>query len=146
MSQPSTPAPPVDPGHQLVADVFERGCPSRQTLENVASKWGILALAALRHGSYRFNALRRRVDGVSEKMLAQTLHALERDGLVDREVRTAIPPRVEYSLTPLGAQVADTLLELIELMEREMPAVRAARQYYDEAKQRRDNIRPWVSR
>ncbi|MGH3801259.1 MAG: winged helix-turn-helix transcriptional regulator [Pseudonocardiaceae bacterium] len=138
MAQPSTPVPPADPDDQLVADVFERGCPSRRMLENVASKWGMLALAALRHGSYRFNALRRRVDGVSEKVLAQTLHALERDGLVDREVRTAIPPRVEYSLTPLGARVADTLLELIGLMEREMPAVCAARQRYDEAKQHRE--------
>lgn len=135
MTHPSTDLPSADPDPQLAADVFERGCPSRRTLENVASKWGMLALAALRHGSYRFNALRRRVDGVSEKMLAQTLHALERDGLVDREVHTAIPPRVEYSLTPLGIQVADTLLELIELMEREMPAVCAARQRYDEAKQ-----------
>lgn len=131
-------APPGDSDDRLVADVFARSCASRRTLENVASKWGILVLAALRDGSYRFNALRRRVDGVSEKMLAQTLHALERDGLINRDVRTTIPPRVEYSLTPLGSRVADIVLELIGLVEREMPAVHAARQRYDEAKQHRE--------
>jgi DNA-binding HxlR family transcriptional regulator len=111
---------------KLIFDVFARGCPSRQVLENVAGKWGILALAALTEGSYRFNALRRRVDGVSEKMLAQTLQALERDGLVRRDVQATIPPRVEYSLTPVGARISAKLIELIELVETEMPAIRAA--------------------
>jgi len=111
MAQLSTPEPPGDPDDRWVADVFARRCPSRGMLENIVGKWGVLALGALRDGSYRFNALRRRVDGVSEKMLAQTLHALERDGLINREVHATIPPRVEYSLTPLGARIADTLLE-----------------------------------
>jgi DNA-binding HxlR family transcriptional regulator len=120
-----------DVPQQLVADVFARDCPSRRAMENVGSKWGILALVALTEGSYRFNALRRRVDGVSEKMLAQTLHALERDGLVDREVQASIPPRVEYSLTPLGADVAARLRELIRLLEGELPRVLRARAEYD---------------
>lgn len=138
MTQLSTTQPPSDPDDRLMADVFARNCTSRRTLENVASKWGILALAALRDGSYRFNALRRRVEGVSEKMLAQTLHSLERDGLINRAVHTTIPPWVEYSLTSLGERVADIVLELIGLMEREMTAVHAARQRYDEAKQHRE--------
>src|SRR5258706_15735152 len=90
----------ADPMDELITDVFARACPSRRTLENVAGKWGILALVALLEETYRFNALRRRVDGVSEKMLAQTLHALERDGLDRRDVQTTIPPHVQYSLTP----------------------------------------------
>jgi len=116
----------------LVADVFARACTSRLVLENVAGKWGILALAALSEGTYRFNALRRRVDGISEKMLAQTLHALERDGLVRRDAQATIPPRVEYSLTEPGKRIAEKLIELIELVEGEMPAVREAQAAYDE--------------
>lgn len=115
----------------LVADVFARACTSRLVLENVAGKWGILALAALSEGTYRFNALRRRVDGISEKMLAQTLHALERDGLVRRDAQATIPPRVEYSLTDSGKRVADKLIALIELVEGEMPAIREAQAAYD---------------
>lgn len=123
-----------DPSDELVSDVFARACPSRQTLENVAGKWGGLALAALAEGGYRFNALRRRVDGVSEKMLAQTLHKLERDGLVRRDVQQAIPPHVEYTLTPLGERVAAKLIELIELVENEMPAISEAQAEYDAAR------------
>src|SRR5687767_14066599 len=109
----------MDPADQLIVAVFARGCSSRSTLEDVASKWGILALVALAEGNYRFNALRRRVDGVSEKMLSQTLQTLERDGLVRREVQTTIPPRVEYSLTKFGSRVAERLAGLIELIEGE---------------------------
>ncbi|MFY1634793.1 winged helix-turn-helix transcriptional regulator [Solwaraspora sp. WMMB335] len=123
----SVPGPDPDPVDTLVADVFARSCPSRSTLEHIAGKWGILALAALLDGSYRFNALRRRVDGISEKMLAQTLQVLERDGLVVRDVQATIPPRVEYSLTPSGRRIAGKLIELIELVEAEMPEVLAAR-------------------
>ncbi|GAA4718035.1 winged helix-turn-helix transcriptional regulator [Phytohabitans rumicis] len=124
----------TDPIEDLVADVFARACTSRGVLENVAGKWGILALAALSDGAYRFNALRRRVDGISEKMLAQTLHALERDGLVRRDVQGTIPPRVEYSLTPIGEKISFKLLELIELVEGEMPEVHAARARYDDTR------------
>lgn len=116
---------------QLIADVFSRNCPSRQALENVGSKWGTLALLALTEGSYRFNALRRRVDGVSEKMLSQSLQALERDGLVTRNVITTIPPRVEYSLTALGSEVTVRLEALIEVLEGSMPAIDEARTAYD---------------
>jgi DNA-binding HxlR family transcriptional regulator len=101
-----------DPDATLIADVFARGCTSRDVLAHVAGKWAVLALLALDEGGYRFNALRRRVQGVSEKMLAQTLQTLERDGLVAREVVTAIPPRVEYALTPLGATLAGPLRAL----------------------------------
>lgn len=130
----SAPPPPVDPVDELIADVFARACPSRAVLETVAGKWGTLALVALGQGSYRFNALRRRVDGISEKMLSQTLHALARDGLVTRDVQATLPPRVEYALTPLGARVAAKLRELIELVEAELPAIAAAQARYDRSR------------
>lgn len=109
--------PAVGPPQELIADVFARGCTSRAAFEVVTSKWASLALLALGEGGYRFNALRRRVEGVSEKMLSQTLQALERDGMVTRDVVTTIPPRVEYSLTPLGHQVAQRLRGLADLLE-----------------------------
>ncbi|MGA9595692.1 MAG: helix-turn-helix domain-containing protein, partial [Acidimicrobiia bacterium] len=114
-----------------VADVFARDCPSRTIVDHVASKWGTLALVALAESPYRFNALRRRVDGISEKMLSQTLHTLERDGMVVRDVQSAIPPRVEYSLTDLGAQVAARLRDLIELVEGSVNEVIRARHDHD---------------
>lgn len=122
---------PADPADPPIADVFVRACPSRRVLETITNKWGILALAALGEGSYRFNALRRRVDGISEKMLAQTLHALERDGLVHRQAYPTIPPRVEYSLTPTGAPLAAKLRELIDLVEGQLPEVMSAQARYD---------------
>jgi DNA-binding HxlR family transcriptional regulator len=118
----------------LVADVFSTACASRAVLEHVTGRWGVLALAALNDGVFRFNALRRRVQGVSEKMLAQTLQALERDGFVHREARPTIPPHVEYSLTPAGREVAQRLLGLIEVLEASVPGVVAAQARYDAAK------------
>ncbi|MDR7385723.1 winged helix-turn-helix transcriptional regulator [Promicromonospora iranensis] len=109
--------PDAAPAQELVADVFARDCSSRAAFEVVTSKWASLALLALGEGGYRFNALRRRVEGVSEKMLSQTLQALERDGMVTREVVTTIPPRVEYALTPLGEGVAERLRSLADLLE-----------------------------
>ncbi|MFD7865401.1 winged helix-turn-helix transcriptional regulator [Streptomyces sp. NPDC057682] len=117
----------------LLFDVFSRRCPSRSTLEHATGRWGSLTLGALYEGSLRFNALRRRVDGVSEKMLSQTLHALERDGLVHREAQPTNPPRVDYELTPLGREVTARLLALIELVEGRMSEVLDARARYDTA-------------
>ncbi|QIX53391.1 helix-turn-helix transcriptional regulator [Rhodococcus sp. PSBB066] len=115
----------------LEANVFARACTSRQVLQNATGRWGVLALAALGEGPHRFGELRRHVDGVSERMLSQTLQQLERDGLVHRRVETTIPPKVEYSLTPLGAQVAEHLRALIGLLESSMPEVLAAQAEYD---------------
>ncbi|WP_405602542.1 helix-turn-helix transcriptional regulator [Streptomyces sp. NBC_01410] len=115
-------------------DVFSKQCPSRGTLEHVTGRWGSLTIGALHEGTLRFNELRRRVDGVSEKMLSQTLHALERDGLVHREAQATNPPRVDYELTALGHAVAERLLGLIHLVEGRMPEVLAARERYDEVR------------
>ncbi|MEV0678626.1 helix-turn-helix domain-containing protein [Actinosynnema sp. NPDC050436] len=108
-------------------DVFAKDCPSRGVLDHLTGRWGVLTLTGLRRGPARFNALRRRVDGVSEKMLAQTLQALERDGFVRREVLAAMPPSVNYSLTPLGETTADHLLAFIGHVQEQMPAVLDAR-------------------
>lgn len=120
-----------DMSDDLAFDVFARACQSRVTLEHVTGRWGSLTLGALYEGTFRFNELRRRVDGVSEKMLSQTLHALERDGLVHREAQPTNPPRVDYTLTPLGREVAGRLVGLIELVEGRMPEVLSARERYD---------------
>lgn len=122
------------PEQDLPYNVFAKACPSRGTLEHVTGRWGALTLGALHEGSLRFNELRRRVDGVSEKMLSQTLHALERDGLVHREAQPTNPPRVDYELTPLGHEVTERLLGLIRLVEGRMDEVLASRGRYDETR------------
>lgn len=115
-------------------DVNRRMCPSRIVLEHVTSRWGVLVLAALLERSYRFSELRREVDGVSEKMLAQTLQTLERDGFVDRDAKPVIPPRVDYSLTELGREAAEQVWGLARWTEHRLDAVFAAREAYDEAR------------
>ena len=115
----------------LTPDVNRVDCPSRIILEHVTSRWGVLVLAALLDRSYRFSELRRHVGGVSEKMLAQTLQALERDGFVLRDAKPVIPPRVDYSLTPLGQEVAAKVHSLAHWVESRVPAVMEARDQYD---------------
>ncbi|MEV6050648.1 helix-turn-helix domain-containing protein [Streptomyces sp. NPDC052107] len=127
-------SPTAQDHDDLAYNVFAKACPSRGTLEHVTGRWGGLTLGALYEGSLRFNELRRRVDGVSEKMLSQTLHALERDGLVHRDAQPTNPPRVDYELTPLGRQVAERLLALIHCVEGAMDDVLASRARYDETR------------
>lgn len=93
--------------------VFPSECPSRTLLNHVTSTWGVLILAALADRSLRWSELRKAIEGVSEKMLAQTLRTLEQDGFVHRDAQPVIPPRVDYSLTPLGRELAEHLLPLL---------------------------------
>ena len=93
--------------------VFPAGCPSRTVLDHITSKWGVLILLALSEGEQRWSELRRRADGISEKMLAQTLKTLERDGLVSRRAQAVIPPRVDYSLTSRGYELSALLVPLV---------------------------------
>jgi DNA-binding HxlR family transcriptional regulator len=122
--------PTTGPSQELVSDVFARDCTSRAAFEDVTTKWASLALLALGEGSYRFNALRRRVEGVSEKMLSQTLQTLERDGLITRHAEATIPPRVEYTLTALGTRVAHRLRALADELEAAVPEIQTARTTY----------------
>jgi DNA-binding HxlR family transcriptional regulator len=93
--------------------VFPAGCPSRTVLDHITSKWGVLILLALSEGEQRWSELRRRAEGISEKMLAQTLKTLESDGLVLRHAQPVIPPRVDYSLTDRGCELAALLVPLV---------------------------------
>ena len=103
-----------DPARAIGAsNVFAANCPSRRVLDHVTSKWGVLVIVALAQSPMRWGALRRRIEGVSEKMLAQTLRTLEADGFVLRDAQPTIPPWVDYSLTPLGRGLADRLIPLV---------------------------------
>jgi len=109
-------------------------CPSRLILEHMTSRWGVLVLAVLLDGTHRFSELRRTIGGVSEKMLAQTLQTLERDGFVHREAHPVIPPHVDYSLTGLGREAASRVWALAGWAEERVPEVLEARAAYDAAR------------
>ncbi|MDP9694050.1 UNVERIFIED_ORG: DNA-binding HxlR family transcriptional regulator [Arthrobacter globiformis] len=101
------------PAFPFADGIFPAGCPSRTVLDHVTSKWGVLLLVALSEGPQRWSELRRRAEGISEKMLAQTLKTLEADGFVRRDAQPIIPPRVDYSLTARGDELAALLLPLV---------------------------------
>jgi DNA-binding HxlR family transcriptional regulator len=96
----------------VAGEVFAAACPSRVVLDHVTSKWGVLVLVSLSDGPQRWSELRRRAEGISEKMLAQTLRTLEADGFVHRDAQPVIPPRVDYSLTDRGTELVALLLPL----------------------------------
>ena len=98
-------------------EVLDPNCPSREILRHITSRWGLLVLIALSEETLRFSELRRKVGGVSEKMLAQTLQAFEEDGFIDRRSYPVVPPHVEYSLTPLGIEVKDQVAGLADWLE-----------------------------
>lgn len=107
-------------------DVLAAECPSRPVLQHLTSRWGVLVMAVLATGTFRFAELRRRIGGVSERMLAQTLQQLEADGFVLRTDHGEVPPRVDYRLTPLGQQAAAHLVALVGWIEGNMGAILAA--------------------
>ncbi|WP_434599523.1 winged helix-turn-helix transcriptional regulator [Streptomyces sp. A5-4] len=95
-------------------DVFHTGCPARDVVDHVTSRWGVWVLISLRNNSLRFYELRESIQGVSEKMLAQTLRALVQDGLVWRKVEPTTPPQVTYGLTEFGQDIGEPLTELFD--------------------------------
>ena len=101
-------------GFGFTDGILPAKCNSRTVLDHVTSKWGVLVIVALSDGGLRWSELRGIVQGISEKMLAQTLRTLEADGFVLRVAQASIPPRVDYSLTPLGDDLAARLLPLME--------------------------------
>lgn len=111
----------------LRGDVFAADCPSREVMRHMTSRWGVIVLMALRREDrLRFSALRRRIQGVSERMLAQTLQALEADGIVARHALPVVPPHVEYTLTPLGREAAERLRLFVDWLEDNAAAFRPA--------------------
>lgn len=104
-------------------ELFAEACPSREVLKHVTSRWGVLVLVALMTGTHRFSELRRKIGGVSERMLAQTLQWLEQDGFVSRVSYPVVPPHVEYSLTPLGEEVGARVRDLADWIELNLPRI-----------------------
>ncbi|MCG6497918.1 helix-turn-helix domain-containing protein [Kitasatospora sp. A2-31] len=112
-------------------DAYIAECPARQLLDRIGDKWVSLVVNALADGPQRYSDLRRRLAGVSEKMLTQTLRALERDGLLTRTLTPSVPVRVDYALTPLGTGLLPLLQSIKAWAEEHMPDVLTARASYD---------------
>ena len=112
--------------HWDKGNVLAANCPSRAILQHLTSKWGTLVMVTLAIGPHRFAQLRRRITGVSERMLAQTLQQLEEDGLVLRVARDVVPPHVTYSLTPLGTEAAVHVMALTGWIEHNLNRFRPA--------------------
>ncbi|MFM0226273.1 winged helix-turn-helix transcriptional regulator [Paraburkholderia dipogonis] len=112
-------------------DAFSGVCPSRLALARVGQKWTVLAMVALREKHLRFAEIRRRLDGVSDKMLSQTLRSMERDGLVERYVDDQHPGRIEYRLSPLARTVLPIVTALKQWAERSIDSIEASNHAYD---------------
>lgn len=110
----------------LRGDVMAAACPSREILSHLTSRWGVLILIALLPGTLRFSEIRRRIGGVSERMLAQTLQLLEKDGMINRYDYNIVPLRVEYTLTPLGKEAAAKVRDLADWIENNLAALTLA--------------------
>lgn len=120
--------------HGVTASVYCEACPSRQVLALVADKWALLVMPALSRAPLRNSELLRLVEGISQKMLTQTLRELERNGLVVRHDFGEVPPRVEYALTPLGHSLARAIRKLDDWAEENFSEVVAARERFDAAR------------
>jgi len=115
----------------MTGDAFNPDCPTRQILDRIGDKWAMLILLVLAQGPRRFNDLRRRIGGISQKMLSQTLKSLERDGLVSRAVFATVPVTVEYRLTPLAGGLIGLMGSITVWAERHLGDIEAARLRYD---------------
>ncbi|MCL7492599.1 helix-turn-helix transcriptional regulator [Streptomyces sp. MCA2] len=102
-------------------EVFHTDCPARDVVDHVTSRWGIWVLISLRSNDLRFYELRDSIQGISEKMLAQTLRALVKDGLVWREVEPTTPPQVTYGLTEFGQEIGEPLTDLFNRITQWLP-------------------------
>src|SRR6202140_4157211 len=117
---------------QTQPDIFQANCLSRQVLGLIADQWTPLVIYALEEGTMRFGQLLKRIDGISKKMLTQTLRAMERNGLVQRVVYPVVPPMVEYSLTPLGQTLIESMKALRVWAYGHLQEVAHARSAYDQ--------------
>ena len=114
-------------------NVFDSNCPTRQVLDRVADKWTVLIVQSLSSGTLRFAQLRRTVDGISQKVLTNTLRGLERDGIVSRRIYASVPPKVEYSLTDLGRSLCQLVQGVCCWAEANIDQVQVARELYDQS-------------
>ncbi len=118
-------------------DAYLAACPSRLLLDRISDKWVTLVICSLEDGPQRFSEVSRRLAGVSQKMLTQTLRTLERDGLVTRSVTASVPVRVDYALTPLGQSLLEPIKHVKAWAERHVPEVLEAQRGYDEDREAR---------
>ena len=130
VAQAAAPAPPA--GGPPPLDPYAAGCPSRRLLDRIGDRWTVLVVGSLGTGPLRFSDIRRRVEGISQKMLTQTLRGLERDGLVTRTVFAEVPPRVVYELTEAGETLRTPLRALEEWSIAHFGQVSGAWAEYDE--------------
>jgi DNA-binding HxlR family transcriptional regulator len=114
--------------YSTLYDVYDASCPSRTALNRIGDRWTALIVGVLAERPHRFGELRRRVDGISQKMLTQTLRSLERDGLVSRSAFATVPVTVEYALTPLGETLVPVLAAIRDWAEDHIADVLAARE------------------
>jgi len=114
-------------------DLYGAGCPTREVLDRIGDRWTVLVVLTLAEGPMRYSELSARVQGISQKMLTQTLRALERDGLATRTVFAQVPPRVEYELTEMGRTLLIPLGAIADWATGHMDNVRAARAAFDKA-------------
>ena len=121
----------IDKAERPAWDVYKLSCPTRQVLDCIADKWAALVVGLLLGGTRRFGEMRKAIEGVSQKMLTQTLRNLERDGIVSRRLYATVPPKVEYSLTPLGLSLARIVDDLRVWSESNIEVVLASQQAYD---------------
>ncbi len=112
-------------------NVYDAACPTRLVLNRIADKWTVLVVSSLDQGTKRFSNLQREIGGVSQKMLTQTLRGLERDGLLTRTIYPTVPPKVEYSLTPLGRTLVGLVDAIRVWSETHIEAVMQAQTAYD---------------
>lgn len=122
----------MDTTYSRPADVLSQDCPSRVVLQRIGDKWTALVFQALKNGPRRFSAVRGVVQGVTPKVLTQTLRTLERDGLVSRHIYAEVPTRVEYALTPLGVALLEPLDAVRAWAEENVAVILQARDDYDE--------------
>jgi DNA-binding HxlR family transcriptional regulator len=113
------------------ADLSITECAFRRVLEIISNKWTVLVIAALMSGTKRYGEIRRRIDGISQKMLTQTLRQMERDGLVKRSVHPTVPPTVEYALTPIGESFIPHMYQMKQWTNEYYPLIEQARRDYD---------------
>jgi DNA-binding HxlR family transcriptional regulator len=118
---------------RMAYDAFIAACPTRKLLDRLSDKWVCLVMSALADGPHRYGDLSRRIAGVSQKMLTQTVRTLERDGLVSRTVTPSVPVRVDYELTPLGTSLLPVMRAIKLWAEANIEKVEAARAAYDTA-------------
>jgi DNA-binding HxlR family transcriptional regulator len=112
-------------------DAFDPDCPTRLVLDRIGDKWSVLVVLTLSRRPHRFTELRQVIGGVTAKVLTQTLRAMERDGLLTREIFAEVPPRVEYALTPLGRSLRAPIEAISAWAEEHAAEVMAARAHHD---------------